>query len=119
MKVKLIPQIPVRLDKRVYYTFKEEIIEVELDGERDVFDFTGFPDGRLSVTDPETGQYLIGTTLGTQVIISAEKLDGELRVELLNYISLDATEEECFPDWIDHTEYVAPKVEEKEGEVDG
>ena len=44
---------------------------------------------------------MIETVLEYNPILKATKVDGILSVELLNFISEDATEEEKFPEWIE------------------
>ena len=80
--------------KRFTYVFDGEKIEVAFDGVREIFDFEGFPDGEMD-------SFLVETALKYNPIISAKKVDGILSVELLNFISEDATEEEKFPEWIE------------------
>lgn len=113
MKILFSPQ--VRDTDRIYYEFKKGLIKVWFEDKTDTFDFRNLPDGELEVYDSETGEEMIETELDIQPIISAKKENGILYVELLNFIGLEATKEECFPDWIDHTEYIPPKV----GEVNG
>lgn len=121
MKIYLSPQTPLNSDDRIKYEFEEDVIKVTLpDGTSDVFDFTKFPDGELQL-EGENGNSLIDTELTFNVIISARRVNGELSVELVNYIGTDAPEHERFPEWIDHTDYVAPEekeVNEESGEID-
>lgn len=119
MKILFSPQIPLNDTDRIIYEFGEDILHVTLpDGTSDTFDFSNLPDGELQTYDEDTGEPLIETELSTDVIISAKREEGILYVELLNYIGLDATEEERFPEWIDPTEYEPPIIE-KEVESDG
>ena len=116
MKILFSPQ--ERDNDKIHYTFKEDVIEVEFEGEKDVFDFSDFGEGKLMVFD-EYSDNLIETKLGVQPIIEAErKSDGVLHVKLLNYIGFSATEEEKFPEWKDHTEYEPPAKEDSNGEDD-
>lgn len=94
---------------RINYRFEEDTVIATFNGVSDTFDFSDFPDGKLQLLDEEIGEELIETTLEIQPIREAEIKDGVLYVKLLNYIGHEATEEERFPDWIDHTEYVPPK----------
>ena len=80
--------------KRFTYVFDGEKIEVAFDGVSEIFDFEGFPDGEMDSS-------LVETVLKHNPIISAKKVDGILSVELLNFISEDATEAEKFPEWIE------------------
>lgn len=81
---------PVRSDKTISYEFYGEIITVTIDEQVDRFDFSEVPNGRLEEVE---------TSLPLNPIVSAERIDGELYVELINFISSDATEEERFPEW--------------------
>lgn len=87
MKILLSPQ---RSDRKIEYKFEGEKIIVTTDNMSDTFDFSSMPDGVMEE---------IETTLSINPIISAKRVDGELSVELLNFIGRDATEEEKFPDW--------------------
>ena len=80
--------------KRFTYVFDGEKIEVVFDGVSDTFDFTGLPDGEAEYS-------MIETVLEYNPILKATKVDGILSVELLNFISEDATEAEKFPEWIE------------------
>jgi len=102
MKILLSPQFGID-DSKFTYSFDGEIITATLNGGTDVFDFTGMPDGIANA---------ITSTLITNPIISAKRVDNILWVELLNFIGVDATHEERFPEWIDSESYVpeAPKT---------
>lgn len=113
MKILFSPQ--VHETDRFKYEFENQKVRVTFKSKKDTFDFSGFPNGVLQLEDPETGEKLIETELEINPLISAKKENGILYVELMNFIGFDATEEERFPDWIDHTEYILPKV----GEVNG
>lgn len=89
MRVFLSPQVS---DMKIEYTFENEVITANYNGEVDEFDFSGMPDG-------EMGE--IETTLPVNPILSASKINGILSVELLNYIGEDATYEDRFPQWIE------------------
>jgi len=113
MRIKFSPQIPLNPKDKIQYVFTDKTIQVTLpDGTNDVFDFNGLPDGALNLMDKEGEENPIKTELSTNVLQSATITEGVLSVELLNYIGLGASEEEKFPKWIDHTEYVQPIVEE-------
>lgn len=84
-------------ERRIEYEFEENVIKATFEGVTDTFDFSGFPDGELWQRDIES-------TIKEQTVIKAEKKDGVLWVVLFQFIPLDATEEECFPEWKDHTE---------------
>lgn len=117
LKILFSPQ--VHETDRFIYEFGDQAIKVELNGKTDTFDFSGFPDGVLQLEDQETEEELVETELEINPLLSAKKENGILYVELLNFIGLDATEEECFPEWIDHTEYAPHKTKsESEDEQD-
>ena len=98
MKIYLIPQFS---PNSLTYSFRGDAITVDMDGNKDTFDFTGMPDGELELDDIET-------TLEHNPIMSAKKIDGILSVELLNWLDRDATVEEKFPEWMDSEDYIAP-----------
>lgn len=89
MKVLFSPQ---RSDESIEYRFEGEKIKATIGNITDIFDFTSFPDGMAKVEEIET-------TLPINPIISAERIDGELRVVLLYYHGANATQEELFPTW--------------------
>ena len=94
MKILLSPQFN---DGKINYTFKKDIIIAELNGVTDIFDFTEMPDGKIE--NPEID---IESNFGIPLVLSAEKKDGVLSVELLNYIDFsNSTEEERFPEWFE------------------
>lgn len=95
--------------EKILYKFDGETVEITyLDGSKDTFDFSEVPNGRMDIES-------IKTDLEINPFTEVKRENGELYLTLLNFIDLDVSEEECFPDWIDHTEYSPPKV----GEVDG
>lgn len=106
---------PVRYDDRFYYEFEEDMVKATFKGVTDTFDFTSFWEGELEMVDPITEEPLIETDLEVNPISKAERKNGVLYVELINFIGVDATEKERFPDWIDHTEYISPKAGEASG----
>lgn len=85
---------PIVWDKTIEYTFEGELLKITIDGITDEFDFSTLPDGKLDI-------YSIETTLSTQPITYAEKVDGVMFLTLLNPISEDATEAEKFPEWVE------------------
>ena len=89
MKMKYSPQ---RSDTVILYSFEGEKITATIGIVTDTFDFSNFPNGKAIVDEIET-------TLPVNPIISAERVDGELRVVLLYYHGANATQEERFPDW--------------------
>lgn len=91
MKIYLSPQVS---DERIRYRFGPDEITAIFKGETEAFDFSEFPDGVLQKEG-------IKTILDVNPIISAKREAGELKVELLNFISSDATEAEKFPEWFD------------------
>ncbi|WP_284037467.1 hypothetical protein [Neobacillus sp. 114] len=81
---------PVRSDDSLVYEFNGEAITVTLNGESEVFDFSEMPDGRLDSVE---------TTLSVNPILSAERVNGVLSVQLLNFIGVNADQEDLFPEW--------------------
>lgn len=112
MKILFNPQ--VRDYDEMVYTFSEDFVKVTqiIGGETttDTFDFRPFPNGKLKLFDEDTGESLIETSLKENPLRRAERKNGTLYLELINFIALDASHEECFPDWIDHEEYKTIKV---------
>lgn len=108
MKILFSPQF--RGHERIKYTFTEGVVEAELNGKKDMFDFTDFPEGQLVMRDEE-GNSLIETELDFQPIRGARKENGILWVKLVNFVGANPTNSEAFPEWIEHEEYVSP-VEE-------
>lgn len=115
MKILFIPQ--VRDNERITYEFEENSFKATHKGKSDTFDFANLPNGELELYDDETGEELIETDIENP-IVSARKEDGVLYVELMNYIGVNASYEERFPDWIDHTEYEPPSEEDSNDEDD-
>lgn len=107
MKVLFSPQ--VRENEKIIYEFTDTTVKATHKGITDIFDFTDLPDGELQIYDDETGEELIETELENP-IRSARKENGVLHVKLMNYIGTDASYEECFPEWIDHEDCVAPDL---------
>lgn len=93
MRILYSPQLSSDL---ISYEFGADKITATLRGETDVFDFNGFGDGIIEDVSSD-----ITTTLDVNPIISVERTNGVLSVVLLNYISEDATEAECFPTWME------------------
>jgi len=87
----LILWSPQRSDRSLTYEFEGETITATLDGQSDVFDFSGLPDGELDVSALET-------TLPICPIISARRVDGQLEVTLLKFHGPNAPVEERFPE---------------------
>ena len=104
MKIWMKPQIAFLDNERFFYEFSENKITATYKDITDTFDFTYLPDGHLENVDE--------TILERNPIRSARKENGVLFVELLNLIGTNAAEETKHPQWIDHTEYVLPVVEE-------
>lgn len=73
------------------YTFEGDKITATLDGVVEVFDFTGMPEGKADGIEVE---FLPFNPIG-----EVERVNGVLKVVLLNFIGADATEAEKFPEW--------------------
>ena len=93
MRIYKSPQVGAD-EKRFKFEFSGEVIVATFGGVSDTFDFTGFSDG-------EAHYSMIETILEYNPILKAIKVNGILSVELLNFISEDATEAEKFPEWIE------------------
>lgn len=87
MKILYSPQ---QNNEKISYSFNGEIITASYKNVTDTFDFTGLTDG-ISVG--------VETTLEINPIINAERINGILQVELINFIGADATEDEKYPIW--------------------
>lgn len=82
---------PQRNDTELTYQFNGEVITATLNGVSDTFDFTDMPEGKATDFD---------TALQPCPVKSAERdANGELWVELMNYIDATASESERFPEW--------------------
>lgn len=79
---------PQRNDEKIKYSFNNDVITVEYNGQADSFDFTNCPNGRLEEVE---------TILPIKPIISAERVNGELKVVLLYFHGANAAHEELFP----------------------
>lgn len=79
-------------DKRFIFSISGESITATFDGVTDIFDFTDMPDGAVDSS-------MIDTVLEYSPIIRAERIDGLLSIELLNFVSIDADSATMFPDW--------------------
>ena len=87
MQIKYIPQ---RFDSIITYDFNGESITVTLNGVSDIFNFADISDGSLESVE---------TILTVNPIISASRINGELKIELLYYCGGNATHEELYPTW--------------------
>lgn len=106
MKIKLSPQ--VNYEKIISYQFDNETIAAICGNETFSQDLSFITIENPLDRDIETGQLLnsrgelIICNFGFIPIINAYRdKAGELYVELLNFISKDAAEEEKYPDWIE------------------
>lgn len=93
MRILMCPQVMLE-DKRFEFSFSGESITATFDGDSDTYDFSGLPDGEVDFSRIET-------TLAYNPILIARRVAGVLSVELLNFISEDASELERFPEWIE------------------
>ena len=84
----------VGLADQIQYTFDNDKITATYKGTTDTFDFTGMPDGQLDLSTLETA-------LEVSPIMSAERIDGVLYIELLNPINEEDSEFHKFPEWIE------------------
>lgn len=119
MIIKLSPQ--VREDRKIWYEVSDDTIKATINGTSDTFDFTDMPDGKLQVWDDE-GNELIETTLDEIPILSAEKTDDVLTVEIL--FSIDTNEQDerlLFPKQMTLDEFngLMTELAERKVELDG
>lgn len=85
---------PCRNDnEKIVYSFSGETVTAMFKDVSDLFDFSALGDGEA--VDAENMQ----TALEINPIICAKRENGVLKVELLNFIDISATEEEKFPHW--------------------
>lgn len=89
MKVFYSPQ--VNMMQTVSYMFNREIVTVTINDEAEQFDFSNLPDGKAENMESDIFEFC--------PVLSAERKDGVLYLELLNFIGFDATEKERFPTW--------------------
>ena len=93
MKILFSPQVN---EEKIIYDFEGEKITATFRGVTDVFDFSDMPNGIV-----ENPQEDIETSLEINPFSFVERLNGELKIELLNYIGSNATYEERFPEWFE------------------
>ena len=89
MRILLSPQVRDR--NKIWYEIEDQKITATINDVSDAFDFTGMPDGELQLWDDE-GNDLIEAELDEVPILSAEKKDGVLTVEIL--FSIDSNEQD-------------------------
>lgn len=90
MKILYSPQVS---DRKLTYEFNNDVVTATLNDITDTFDFSGMPNGFADSIESEVFDF--------NPVLSAKKEDNILYLELINFIDEDATEEECFPDWIE------------------
>ena len=120
MIIQLSPQ--GRDNNKIWYEIKENKVTATINDISDTFDFTDMPNGELQMYDAD-GNNLIETTLDEVPILSANKVDGVLTVEILFSIDIDEQDERLlFPKPMTADEFNALMDElkvRKEGEQDG
>ena len=90
MLIKLTPQY--NPEHEIKYTFGQDLFVAEMDGVTDTFDFS-----RVSELDPRQ----IKTILPLNPVVQVDRVNGELRLTLINYIDKTATETEKFPEYME------------------
>ena len=90
MLIKLTPQY--NPEHEIKYTFGQDSFVAEMDGVTDTFDFS-----RVSELDPRQ----IKTILPLNPVVQVDRVNGELRLTLINYIDKTATETEKFPEYVE------------------
>lgn len=100
IKIYLVPQ---RSERQITYTFSGEVITAEIDGAKDVFDFSVLPDGELDRGggSEDEEEKRIETVLPVCPVASARREEGVLHLELLNWLGRDAPYESRFPEWVE------------------
>ena len=76
---------PVGSDKQQVIKFNNNKVQLTLDNKSYLYDFSNFTDGQM-----------IGSTAH---ITSAKRVNGELSVDVINYINNGATEQVKYPKW--------------------
>lgn len=126
----------VRSDDVVNYVFQDDVIVVEhitnelvfgktLDEPthleetgtyEDTFDFRDLPNGKLEIFDSQTGEALVDTTLPDNPIESAERIDGELWVQLVMFFGGNEIDDARNSDWFDAKEVESDGEDDLEGQ---
>lgn len=126
----------VRSDDVIKYDFQDDIIVVEhisnelvfgktLDEPtqleevgryEDTFDFSDMPNGKLEILDSQTGELLVETTLPENPIESAERIDGELWVQLVVFFGGNEIDDVRNLDWFDTKEVEPDGEDDLEGQ---
>ena len=91
MKILYSPQVREDFDK-YNVDIQGEAITIQYHDKTETFDFTGMPNGVGEVKSE---------VFDFEPITSVKRVDGVLWVEILNFIGIDATYEERFPEWIE------------------
>ena len=118
MIIKLSPQF--RDNNKIWYEIENQKIIATINDVSDTFDFTDVPDGVLQLEDEE-GNDLIETTLDEIPILSAEKTDGVLTVEILFSLDIDEGDERLlFPEPMTLVEFndLMAEIAERDKEVE-
>ena len=105
MKILFNPQ---RNDNLLLYEFENETITATYNGQTEVFDFFDMPNGVVGNVETE---------LPVNPIMKAERVEGELCVELLYYHGVNANQDELFPKWKEVAEDGTLRAEESENDV--
>src|SRR5690349_9420491 len=80
------------------YNFNENVITATLNGEVDIVDFTGMPDGKATMHGRNRD---IVTSLPICRVIEAEVENGILSVQLLKFVSANTPADELVSNWIE------------------
>lgn len=78
-------------NEKIKYAFEKNRVTVEINEQKEVFDFQGMTDGKAENIESDVFEFC--------PVLSAERKNGVLFLELLNFIGFDASDEECFPEW--------------------
>jgi hypothetical protein len=94
MQIKYNPQ---RSDDNIAHTINGDIITTTYQDKQYINDLSNIVDGEKR--DFWAGEKSDNSLNSPPLIVSAEKKDGIIYVQLLCFIGADATEEEKYPEW--------------------
>lgn len=105
VKILFTNQFCLSEDEKIEYEFEKDNLKMTYKGRSESLNFEGLPNGKLNIYNEKTNERLVKHKVGLDYLISAEKIDNVLHLELLNHIPENATMEEKFPVEIDYREY--------------
>lgn len=90
MKVLFSPQVR---ENKIEYKFIDDKVIVTHGNMSEEYDFSGMPNGIADSIESEVFDF--------NPVLSAKKENNILYLELINFIGMDATYEERFPEWFE------------------